>query len=136
MCFYDSIKTWWNRVGRIKLEISSSFKLLLFTESCKVFLDFPCKCRCWVSVRYYRFSDLLFYFLYGLFVVKNYKTGAFIIRINFFYITLGKFLKSCSLLKSLICSKALLLILKCMFFEITLLIYCRNNSAFSKITEL
>ena len=52
--FYDSIKTWWNRIGRIKLEISSSFKLLLFTKSCKVFLDFTCKCRCSVSARYYK----------------------------------------------------------------------------------
>ena len=31
--FYDSIKTWRNKIGRIKLKISSSFKLLLFTKS-------------------------------------------------------------------------------------------------------
>ena len=33
MGFCDSIKTWRNKIGRIKLEISSSFKLLLFTKS-------------------------------------------------------------------------------------------------------
>ena len=48
--FYDSTQTWWNRIRRIKLEISSSFKLLLLTKSCKVFLDFTCKCRCWAIV--------------------------------------------------------------------------------------
>ena len=32
--FYDSIKTWWNSIGKIKLEISSSFKLLLFMKRC------------------------------------------------------------------------------------------------------
>ena len=98
--FYDSIKTRWNRIGRIKLEISSSFKPLLFTKSCKVFLDFTCKCRCWVSVRYYRFSDLLFYYSYGVFVAKNYKTGALVVRIIFIFNTLRKFFKSCPLFKS------------------------------------
>ena len=37
MGFYDSIKTWRNKIGRIKFEISSSFKLLLFTKSCDVY---------------------------------------------------------------------------------------------------
>ena len=75
--FYDSTITRWYRIGKIKLERSSSVRLLLFAKSCKVFLDFTYKCRCWASVRYYRFSDLFFYFSYGVFVVKNYKTGQF-----------------------------------------------------------
>ena len=102
--FYDSTKTCWYRIGKIKLEINSSFKLLSFTKSCKVYLDFTCKCRCWISVRYYRFSDLFFYFLYGVCVVKNYKTGALIVRTNFILSTLRKFFKSCPLLKSWIAS--------------------------------
>ena len=131
MGFYDSIKTWWNRIGRIKLEISSSFKLLLFTKSCKVFLDFTCKCRCWVSIRYYRFSDLFFYFLYGVFAVKNSKTGSLVVRINYIFSTLSTIF-SVLLLRAIFCSKVkLFLILKCMFFEMTLQIFCRNDSAFS-----
>ena len=98
--FYDSIKTWWNRIGRIKLEISSSFKLLLLTKSCKVFLVFTCKCRCQVSVRYCRFSDLFFYFSYGVFVFKNYKTGTLVVRINFTVSTLWNFFKSYPLFNS------------------------------------
>ena len=126
--FYDSIKTWWNRIGREKLEISSSFKVLLFTKSCKVFLDFACKCRCWVSISpiLYRFSNLFFCFSYGVFVVKNYKTSAFFVRLNLFS-ALCK-----SSLRDVLCSKVeLLLILKFMFLEIKLLIFCRNNYAFS-----
>ena len=125
--FYDSIKTWRNRIGSINLEISSSFKLLLFTKNCKVFLDFTSKCRCWISVRYYRFSDFFFYFSYGIFVVKNYKTGALIVRINF---------KNCPLRPVLCSNVEMLLILKFMLLEIALLIFCRNNSAFSRIFGL
>lgn len=57
---YDSLKTWRNRIRRIKLEIISSFTLLLNTKSCKVFLDFTYKRRCSLSVRYRRFSNLFF----------------------------------------------------------------------------
>ena len=80
--FYVSIKTCWNRIGRIKLTISSSFKLLLFTKSCNVFLDFTFKYRCWVSVTYYRLSNFYVHFSYGVFAVQDYKTGALVIRIN------------------------------------------------------
>ena len=87
MGFYGSIKTWWNRIRGIKLGISSSLKLLLFTKSCKVFLDFTYKCRFWVSVRYYRFSDLFLYCPYGFFVAKNYETGALVVKINLIFST-------------------------------------------------
>ena len=106
--FCGSIKKWCNSIERIKLEIRSSFKLLLLSKGCRGFLEFTCKCRCWVSASYYRFSDLFFCFSYGVTVAKNYKIGAIL----------------CSKLK-------LFLILKFMFLERTLLIFCRNDSAFS-----
>ena len=46
------------------------------------FFDFTFKCRCLVSVTYYRLSNFFFYFSYGVFAVQDYKTDVLVIRTN------------------------------------------------------
>ena len=67
---------WLNKIRRMKLEISSSLRLFLFTKSCKVCFDFTLSADVASVLEATNSPIFSSIFLHGVLVAKNYKTVA------------------------------------------------------------